>query len=83
MIASINSYRKGLVDIDTGAWNGPVIAADRVTEEQSIIVVTTNGRAIRIPADEISCMGRNTKGVNIIRLDDGDSVRAATVVPSE
>jgi hypothetical protein len=74
---------KGLLDIDTGERNGPVVATCKVSKEQDIIVVTTNGQSIRVPADEITHMGRNTKGVKIVELDADDSVAAVTLVPSE
>lgn len=76
-------FGKGLIDIDTSERNGPVVATCGVSKEQDIIVVTTNGQSIRMPADEITRMGRNTKGVKIIELDAGDSVAAVTLVPSE
>jgi len=84
---SIEEYRiqnrsgKGLVDIDTGKRNGPIIANCSVTGNQNAIIVTTNGRAIRIDTDDVSCVGRNTMGVNMIELSDNDSVAAAIVTP--
>jgi DNA gyrase subunit A len=76
-------FGKGLLDIETGDRNGPVVATGPVTAENEAILVTNNGRGIRIDAGEISSLGRNTKGVNLIDLDEGDSVAGVTIVPSE
>lgn len=78
-----NRFGKGLVDIETGDRNGPVTATGPVTAENEVILVTNNGRGIRIDAGEISSLGRNTKGVNLIDLDTDDSVAGVTIVPSE
>lgn len=82
----IDDYRvqkrngKGLIDIKTNKRNGSVVQASIVNEEDDIIVVTEQGRAIRIPASNISCVGRNTQGVNIIDLNEDDLVASSTVV---
>jgi DNA gyrase subunit A len=80
---SQNRYGKGLKDIDTGERNGPVVSVDTITRDDNILVVTRNGRAIVVAADEISKIGRNTMGVNIIDLKDGDTAVSMTVVESE
>jgi len=86
---SIEEYRiqnrsgKGLVDIDTGDRNGQVIASRSVTENQNAIIVTTNGRAIRMQTEDISCVGRNTMGVIMIELSDNDSVASAIITPQK
>lgn len=76
-----NRYGKGLVDINTGDRNGPVVTARPITSDEDIIIVTRQGRSIRVAASEISTVGRNTMGVNIIDLDSKDTVAGATIVP--
>lgn len=76
-----NRYGKGLVDINTGDRNGPVVTTRPITSDEDIIIVTRQGRSIRVAASEISTVGRNTMGVNIIDLDSKDTVAGATIVP--
>ena len=78
-----NRNGKGLVDIHTSDRNGLVVASGGVTDEQNIIVISDSGRSIRMPTDEISCISRNTKGVNIMELNTGDYVKTITVVETK
>jgi DNA gyrase subunit A (EC 5.99.1.3) len=59
-------YGKGLVDIETGARNGPVRAATTVDPSDHIVVMSAQGQIMRCPVDEISTVGRNTKGVVVM-----------------
>jgi DNA gyrase/topoisomerase IV subunit A len=74
---------KGLIDIKTGKRNGSVIDVAVVTENSEIIVFTEQGRAIRIHANDVSCLGRNTRGVNIIDLEQDDAVASSTIINSK
>ncbi len=65
---------RGVINIRTGSRNGPVVAAREVSEDDEIMVLTRQGKMIRIPANTISCIGRNTQGVRVVRLDEEDSV---------
>ena len=53
---------------------GRLVNLKQVSEDEDIIIVTDNGTLIRTHADSISKIGRNTKGVRIMRLNDGESV---------
>ena len=74
-------YGKGLIDIETGDRNGPVRAATAVGEDDHIVVMSAEGQIMRAPVSEISTVGRNTKGVVVMRLDGDDEVASLTVVP--
>jgi DNA gyrase subunit A len=74
-------YGKGLVDIKTGERNGPVATAKAVEESDHIVVMSETGQIMRCPVENISTVGRNTKGVVVMKLDDGDRVASVTVVP--
>ncbi|MFM1802176.1 MAG: gyrase subunit, partial [Planctomycetota bacterium] len=74
---------KGLIDIKTGSRNGSVVAVAKVTDTDEIMVTTTGGIMIRTRVGEIRETSRNTLGVRIIRLDDGDSVGSLALVPEE
>ena len=53
---------------------GRLVNLKQVSEDEDIIIVTDNGTLIRTHADTISKIGRNTKGVKIMRLNDAESV---------
>ncbi len=69
---------KGVRNIKITPKNGHVVYIKPVSDEDEIIVMTRNGQAIRIPADQISKIGRNTQGVRIMRLSEGDRVVSFT-----
>ena len=74
-------YGKGLVDIKTDERNGPVATVKAVEESDHIVVMSDEGQIMRCPVAEISTVGRNTKGVTVMEVEDGDSVASVTVVP--
>jgi DNA gyrase subunit A len=51
-----------------------------VKEDDELLVITQNGIVIRTPANQISVIGRNTQGVRVIKLEDGDKVTSVAVV---
>jgi DNA gyrase subunit A len=55
----------------------------RVQEESDILVMTANGKLIRVRSEDIRAVGRATQGVRLINLDEDDKVTAATLVESE
>ena len=75
-------YGKGLVDIKTDERNGRVRTAKAVTDDDHLVIMSEQGQIMRIRADDISQVGRNTKGVTIMELEDGDGVASVTVVPT-
>ena len=72
---------KGVIDIKTTERNGDVVACKEVRDEEEVMVVTQNGIMIRIPIGEISTIGRNTQGVKVINLGEGDQVIDMTRLP--
>ena len=71
---------KGRRDIRTGSRNGDVVAIRSVTDEDSIMFISAGGMLVRIPADTISRIGRNTMGVRLVNVKDGDRVMTAARV---
>ncbi len=77
----ISDYRlirrggKGVINIKTSDRNGRVIAIRTVTDSDEIILMSQKGVVIRVLASDISSIGRNTQGVRIMKLDDGDRVK--------
>ena len=62
----------GVIAIQTTERNGRTVSALQVGDDDEIMLITGNGTLVRTPVDEISVVGRNTQGVRLIRLDDGD-----------
>jgi DNA gyrase subunit A len=71
----------GVRDIKTSVRNGPVVGIAVVTDENEVLMMTARGKIQRIRASDISVLGRNTQGVRIMRLDEGDSLVAIVPVP--
>ncbi len=65
---------QGVIDIKTTKRNGPVVAIRAVHEEDEIMSITSKGIIIRTPVSGISEIGRNTQGVRIMKLDEGNKV---------
>ncbi len=74
---------KGVIDIKTEGRNGPVVGMLQIREGHDILVVTTKGKIIRVPAAEVTSQGRNTMGVRIIELDPDDQVGSIACVEAE
>ncbi len=78
-----NRGGKGLRDIRTSERNGNVVGIARVTDEDEIFMMTAKGKIQRIKAADVNVIGRNTQGVRIMNVDDGDSLIAVVRVPAE
>ncbi|MFH1569083.1 MAG: DNA gyrase subunit A, partial [Gemmatimonadota bacterium] len=75
---------KGVIDIKTTVRNGAVVACKQVRPEDEVMAVTQGGIMIRVPVSGLRTIGRNTQGVRVINLDEGDRVIDMTrVVPDE
>jgi DNA gyrase subunit A len=76
-----NRGGKGLIDIKTSERNGPVVAIAKVTDADEVMLTTTRGILIRTPVADMRLIGRNTQGVRLIRVEDGDSVGSLARLP--
>jgi DNA gyrase subunit A len=74
---------KGIIDIKTEGRNGSVVGMLQIREGDDILVITTNGKMIRVHGDDITSQGRNTMGVRIIDLDADDRVGSIARVEAE
>ena len=79
----INRGGSGVINIQCSERNGNVVSICPVTENDDIIFISKNGIIIRVPAADISVIGRNTQGVTIMKLEAGDKVVSAVKVPRE
>jgi DNA gyrase subunit A len=64
----------GLKNIQTSDRNGPVVGIACVTDQHELLIVTEQGQIIRMPASGLRPIGRDTQGVRLIDLADGDRV---------
>lgn len=71
----------GVRTIPTDARNGSVVDLARVTDHSNILLIDQAGKIIRLSPEEIRTMGRQAKGVRLIRLDEGQTL--ASVVAFE
>ena len=71
----------GVLDIKTTDRNGPVVACKEVMGDDEVMIVTQDGVLIRTEVGGISTVGRNTQGVRVINLGEGDRVIDMTRVP--
>jgi DNA gyrase subunit A len=63
---------------------GPIVAVHTLDPEaKEMIMISTNGQAIRVAIKEIPVLGRATQGVRIMKLNDGDAVASMGIVPPE
>jgi DNA gyrase subunit A len=79
----INRGGKGVINIKTSERNGKVAGVRSVTDKDDLIFVTQNGILIRTSAKDISTIGRNTQGLRIMRLNEGDKVISVAKVIGE
>ncbi|MBQ3834869.1 MAG: DNA gyrase subunit A [Elusimicrobia bacterium] len=73
---------KGVINMQTSERNGDVIYIGKANEGQ-IMLVTEKGITIRSKVDKISVIGRNTQGVRLVRLEEGDKVASVAPVVGE
>jgi DNA gyrase subunit A len=76
----ISEYRitgrggKGIISIQTTTRNGKVVAALEVVDDDEVMLITRGGIVIRTQVKGISEIGRNTQGVRLIGLEEGDQL---------
>ncbi|MEW6196025.1 MAG: DNA gyrase subunit A [Bacteroidota bacterium] len=88
--SEIEDYRltrrggKGVITVKTSERNGKLIAMKEVNDSDELVIITTGGMVIRQSVSELRVMGRNTQGVRLIRLNEGDDIAdIARVIPEE
>jgi DNA gyrase subunit A len=77
----------GVISIQVTERNGRVVGAIPVNSEDEVMLISNKGTLVRVPASEISLVGRNTQGVKLIQLGDGEVLvsleRIATIKGGE
>ena len=88
-ISPLDDYRltnrgsKGVITLKESEKRGPLAALKIVKGDEDLLVITKNGILIRISLNQVSRTGRNTSGVRIINLNEGDYVSSVTLVPHQ
>jgi DNA gyrase subunit A len=72
--------RKGVINMKTTAKVGNVVAVLSVRENTDLMIITKDGKIIRLESGEIRQAGRSTQGVRLVRMEEGDQVAAASVI---
>lgn len=87
---NIENYRltrragKGVINIKTSRRNGSVVTVREVDDDVEVIIITMKGVVIRLPVRDLRTIGRNTQGVRLINVAEGDKVvDVSTVAVSE
>jgi DNA gyrase subunit A len=76
--SALDEYRlsdrggQGVISIHVNERNGKVIGAVQVKPEDEVMLISNKGTVVRIPVAEISLIGRNTQGVRLIQLAEGE-----------
>ncbi len=88
--SDINDYRithrggKGVITVKTSDKVGKMISLMEVMDNDELVIISTKGMVIRQSVKQIRVMGRNTQGVRVIRLNEGDEIAdIAKVIPDE
>ncbi len=74
---------KGVINMKVTPRIGKVVAILSVKEDTDLMIITRDGKIIRLESGEIRQAGRSTQGVRLVRMEEGDQVAAASVIPDE
>jgi len=74
---------QGVIDIKTTDRNGAVVSVALSREGDDVLFITQMGMLVRTPAAEISLIGRNTQGVRLVNLKEGDKLVALEIVSEQ
>jgi DNA gyrase subunit A len=84
----VSSYRltgrgaMGVINIKTTDKNGKVAGIAHVFDDDQVLIISEQGMIIRFPVSGVRSMGRNTQGVRLINIEEGDKVVAAMKIAS-
>ncbi|MCP5328050.1 MAG: DNA gyrase subunit A [Sinobacteraceae bacterium] len=73
---------QGVIALQTTDRNGMTVAALQVLQGQEIMLISSTGTLVRTGSQEIAVVGRNTQGVRLIRLGDGERLAGVECIPS-
>jgi len=74
---------KGVINIKTTDKNGKVVGVMPVTKESELLIITSQGKLIRLEAEQIRATGRSAQGVKLIDTSSGDLVAGASLIEQQ
>ncbi len=74
---------QGVISIQVNERNGCVVGALQVNPDDEVMLISNKGTLVRVPVGEISLIGRNTQGVRLIQLGEGESLVSLERVASQ
>ncbi|OGR97309.1 MAG: DNA gyrase subunit A [Elusimicrobia bacterium RIFCSPLOWO2_01_FULL_64_13] len=74
---------KGVITIKTSERNGSVVGIRLVTNDNDVMLMTSKGMTVRLPCKDIRVISRNTQGVRLVRLEEGDKIAAVSSIVKE
>ncbi len=72
---------QGVIALQMSERNGRMVAALQLGPEDDVMLISQGGTLVRTQASQISVLGRNTQGVRLMRIEDGDSLVGLARVP--
>ncbi|MBX3703546.1 MAG: DNA gyrase subunit A [Steroidobacteraceae bacterium] len=63
---------QGVIALQTSERNGALVGARQVRPDDEVMLINSSGTLVRVPVSDIPVLGRNTQGVRIMRLEDGE-----------
>ena len=81
--STIKRAGRGVIDIKTDERNGKVICMTAVGEDDEVLIMTKKGKIIRTAICDVRIIGRNTKGVKIVNLDEDDKVESVEKIATD
>jgi len=86
-VSNFPTHKRGGVGIKAAvvtSKTGPIVSVNTLEENASeILIISTNGQAIRVSLSDIPQLGRTTQGVRIMRMNEDDKIASLGFVPSE
>ncbi|HXF82081.1 MAG TPA: DNA gyrase subunit A [bacterium] len=73
----------GVINLNVSKKTGQVVSVRAVEDDDEVLLGTSSGVFNRIPAAQISMLGRAAQGVRVIRLEDGDRIAALARIPAK
>ncbi|MFZ7094876.1 DNA gyrase subunit A [Luteimonas dalianensis] len=67
---------QGVIAIQTSERNGNLVGAVQIADEHEVLLISDGGTLVRTRASEIAQVGRNTQGVTLMRLGEGETLQA-------
>jgi DNA gyrase subunit A len=74
---------QGVINLKTTPEKGKVIGILHVVEDSEVVIITEQGKIIRLEANDIRSAGRSTQGVRLLRAEEGDKIASAALIPKD